>query len=107
MAPNTTPIEKAKIYTMKHAGYSNKEIQAALPGRHNFSDRQIKQIFNRFGEKENYYDVGHSTGRPRKLTEQDGRAAVCLLGTGQACNATDLQENHFPEVHVDTVKREL
>jgi len=47
---------------MKMAGFSNNEIRAALTGRHDLSNRQILRIFKKYGEKENYYDVGHSTG---------------------------------------------
>jgi hypothetical protein len=68
MAPNTTPTKRAKVCTMRAAGYSNDEIRAALIGRHDLSDCQISRIVKRYGEKENYYEVGHSTGRPRKLT---------------------------------------
>ena len=75
MAPNTTPTKRTKICTMRAAGYSNDEIQSALIGRHDLSDRQINRIVKRYGEKENYYEVGHSTGRPHKLTPRDTRIA--------------------------------
>lgn len=107
MAPNTTPTKRAKICTMWAAGYSHDEIRAALTGRHDISDRQILRIVRRYGEKENYYDVGHSTGRPRKLTPRDIRRACRHLSNQTAHDASDLQRNYFPEVSVDTIKHAL
>ena len=104
MAPNTTPTKRAIICTMKKAGSSHDNIQAALTGRHNISDCQINQIFARYGEKENYYDVGHSTGRPHKLTPRDVRVALRHLSNNDAHDASDLQRIYFPEVSVDTLK---
>jgi len=71
MAPYTTSAQKAVICTMRKAGYSNDEIRAALTGRHEITNRQILRIFKQYGEKENYEDVGHSTGRPHKMTPAD------------------------------------
>lgn len=107
MAPNTTPTKRAKICTMRAAGYSNEEIRSALTGHHDLSDRQINRIVKRYGEKENYYDIGHSTGRPRKLTPGDTRLALRHLSNQTAHDASDLQREYFPEVSVDTVKRTL
>src|SRR5687767_2912630 len=107
MAPWTTPTKKAKTITMKKAGRTNNEIKKALTGHNNISTSTINRIYKKYANKENYYDVGHPTGRPKKLTERDGRYTVRVLGEGKAANATDLQRNFFPEVSVDTVKREL
>jgi hypothetical protein len=92
---------------MRAAGYSNDEIRAALIGRHDLSDRQISRIVKRYGEKENYYEVGHSTGRPRKLTPCAMRIACRHLANQTAHDASDLQRKYFPEVSVDTIKRAL
>jgi hypothetical protein len=59
---------------MRAAGYSNDEIQAALTGHHDLSNHQIHRIIKRYGAKENYYDVGHSTSCPPKLTTCD----ICI-----------------------------
>lgn len=107
MPPHTTPTKKAKICTMKKAGYTNDEIRASLNGCHDITDRSINRIFKRYGEKENYYDVGQHSGRPKKLTDRDGRAALRHLANGTARNATELQQTFFPHVSVTTIKREL
>ncbi len=107
MAPNTTPTKRAKVCVMRAAGYSNDEIRAALIDRHDLSNRQICRIVKRYGEKENYYEVGHSTGRPRKLTPREMRIACRHLANQTAHDASDLQRKYFPEVSVDTIKRAL
>jgi len=107
MAPNTTPTKKAIICTMKKAGFSHDEIRDALPDRHDISNRQINRIFARYGDKENYYSVGHSSGRPRKLTPRDTRVALRHLANCDAHDASDLKRLYFPEVSVATVKRAL
>ena len=107
MAPNTTPTKKAIICTMKKAGFSHDEIRAALPDRHNITKRQINRIFVRYGDKENYYSVGHSSGRPRKLTPRDTRVALRHLANCDAHDASDLKRLYFPEVSVATLKRAL
>jgi hypothetical protein len=62
MAPNTTPTKKAKIVAWKSEGRSHDYIRAHLTSRHEISDHQIIRISRKYGEKENYYDVGHKTG---------------------------------------------
>lgn len=107
MAPITTPTKRAKICTMWAAGYTHNEIRDALTGRHDLSDRQILWIVKRYAEKENYYNVGHSTGRPRKLTPRDLRVACRHLSNQTAHDASDLQREYFPDVCVDTMKHAL
>jgi len=107
MAPNTTPTKRAKICTMRAAGYSNDEIRAALTGRHDLSDRQIYRIVKRYAEKENYYEVMPRTGRPHKLTPRDTRIALRHLSNTTAHDASDLQRVYFPDVSVQTIKRTL
>ena len=68
MSPYTTAVEKAIICTMKKLGSSHDDICAALADRHNITDWQILRIFRRYADKENYNEVGHSTGHPHKLT---------------------------------------
>ena len=107
MAPKTTPTKKAIICTMKKAGASHNDIRAALTGRHDLTDRSINRIFKRYAESEDYYNVGKSTGRPRKLMAEDSRLSVELLANGTARNATELQQKFFSQVHVHTIKRDL
>ncbi|KAJ7679860.1 hypothetical protein B0H17DRAFT_884495, partial [Mycena rosella] len=105
--PDTTPTKKARIVAWKREGKSHDWIREHLTGRHDISDRQIIRIFKRYGEEENYYDVGHRSGRPRKLGEQETRVAARHLANSTANNATDVQRQFFPEVHPVTVKRRL
>jgi hypothetical protein len=95
MAPNTTPTKKAKIMTWKREGRSHQWIREHLTGRNEISDRQIIRIFNRYNEKENYYDVGHKTGRPHKMNERETRNAARQLASGRAHDATHLREEFF------------
>jgi hypothetical protein len=107
MAPNTTPTKKVKIVAWKREGRSHDYIRMHLTGRHEISDRQIIRISRRYGEKENYYDVGHKTGRPPKMDKRETRFAVRQLATKRAHDTTHLQEQFYPDLHVDTVKRHL
>ena len=107
MAPNTTAAERAIICTLKRSGSSNDDIRAALVGRHDISDRQIKRIFARYGDKENYEEVGHSSGRPRKLSRRDVSVAFRHLSNQDCATASDVQREYFPQVNVVTVKRAL
>jgi len=107
MAPTTTAAEKAVICTMKKSGCSHDEIRAALLHHHSLSNRQINRIFKRYAGKENYDEVGHSTGRPPKLTPRARRVALRHLANGDARNATELRNEYFPDVSVDTVKSAL
>jgi hypothetical protein len=107
MAPNTTAAQRAVICTMKRLGSSNDDIRAALLGRQDISDRQIKRIFTRYGEKENYDEVGHSSGRPRKLSPRDIRIALRHLSNQDSGNASELQRGYFPQLNVITIKRAL
>ncbi|KAF8266447.1 hypothetical protein EI94DRAFT_1482220, partial [Lactarius quietus] len=105
--PNTTPTKKAIICLMKKSGHSHDEIHAALPGRSDISNHQINRIFKRYGEKENYYSVGHSSGHPHKLTPRDTRVGLRHLSNSNAHDASDLKRLYFPEVSVATVKHAL
>jgi hypothetical protein len=107
MAPNTTPTKKAKIIVWKREGRSHDWIREHLTGRNTISDRQINRIWNRYHEKENYYDVGQKSGRPHKMTERDTRSAARKLATRAVDNATHLQQQEFPDLSVKTVKRHL
>ena len=92
---------------MKQSGSSNNDIRAALVGRHDISDRQIKRIFTRYGEKENYDKVGHLSGRPHKLSPCDIRIALQHLSNQDSGNISELQRKYFPQVNVVTIKRAL
>lgn len=107
MAPNTTPTKWEKICNMRAAGYSNDEIWAALTSRYELSDWQISYIMKRYGGKEKYYEVGHSTGHPCKLTLCDAQIACQHLSNQTAHKASDLQHVYFLEVSVDTMKQAL
>jgi hypothetical protein len=76
MALNTTPTKKANIVAWKREGRSHDYIRAHLTGHHGISDRQIIRIWRKYDEKENYYDVGHKTGRLPKMDERDTRFVV-------------------------------
>lgn len=71
MARQTSPSSKTKIVEWRKAGKSHNWIREHLKGHNNISDRQIYRIERRYTEKENYNDVGKSTGRPRKLKPRD------------------------------------
>src|SRR6266568_5082146 len=107
MAPNTTAVQRAVICTMKRSGSSNDDIWAALVGRHDISDCQIKRIFTHYGEKENYDKVGHSSGRPHKLSPRDIHIALRHLSNQDSSNVSELQRKYFPQVNVVTIKRAL
>lgn len=107
MTPNTTAAERAVICTLKRTGHTHSEIRDALPNHHDISDRQIIRIFQCYGDKENYDEVGHSTGRPRKLSDRDMRQALRHLSNQDHSTASSLQRAFFPEVNVLMVKRTL
>jgi len=107
MSPQTTAAEKAIICTLKKRGISHDDIRATLKNHHDITDRQIIRIFQRYGDKENYDEVGHSAGRPHKLTPRDARVALRHLANCDAANATELRNTYFPEVSLETVKGAL
>ena len=104
MAPHTTAAEKAIICTLKKQGISHNDIHAALTNHHDITDQQIIRIFQWYTDKENYDEVGHSTGCPHKLTPRDTRVALWHLANCDAANATELRNSYFPEASVETVK---
>ncbi|KAJ6557049.1 hypothetical protein DFH09DRAFT_923233, partial [Mycena vulgaris] len=107
MPPNLTPTKKVRIVQWTKAGKSYDWIREHLTGRHDVSDATIWRIKRDYGEKENYYEVGKSSGRPHKLGPRDVRNAVRHLGNRSAQNATDLQRQFLPDANVKTVKREF
>ncbi|KAJ7115244.1 hypothetical protein C8R44DRAFT_928271 [Mycena epipterygia] len=107
MVRQISPSSKTKIVEWRKARKPHHWIREHLKGHHTLSDRQINRIQNRYTEKENYYDVGKSTGRPRKLEPRDERKAVRHLANKSVNNATELQHDFFPDLSVKTVKRAL
>jgi hypothetical protein len=107
MPPNTTAEQRAIICTLKRLGYTNDDIRANLPDRHDITNRAINYIFKRYADKENYNEVGHSTGCPRKLSKRDCRVALRHLANRDCHNATELCHEFFPELSIKTVKRAL
>ncbi|KAJ7837452.1 hypothetical protein B0H13DRAFT_1458876, partial [Mycena leptocephala] len=105
--PPTSPTTKCRIVEMKKAGKKTRDIQKTLSGHRKLTTRTIDRIWDRYGEKESYYDVGHRTGRPRKMDDRDRHIAKRQLANCNAQNATELQRGWFPDISVDTVKREL
>jgi transposase len=99
--------QHAIICTLKRLGYTNDEIRANLPNRHDITNRAINYIFKRYADKENYDEVGHSTGRPHKLSERDSRVALRHLANQDCRTATELRHEFFPQVSTITVKRAL
>jgi hypothetical protein len=100
MAPHTTAVEKAIICTMKKLGSSNDAVCAALIDHHNLTNQQINCIFACYGDKENYDPVGHKTGHPHKLTPHNRHVVLHHLANGDVANATELQNEYFPEVSI-------
>ena len=107
MAPTTTAAEKAVICTMKKSGCSHDEICTALLHHHSLSNWQINWIFKCYAEKKNYDKVGHSTSQPPNLTPHMRRVALPHPANGDARNATELRNEYFPDVSMDTVKSAL
>ena len=89
---------------MKKVGCSNDQICDALLDHHNPSNCQISWIFKRYGDKENYYSVGHKSGRPSLLGTCDVWIALRHLTNGNTHDASDLQRLYFPEISINTVK---
>jgi hypothetical protein len=107
MPPNTTTEQRAIICILKNLGYTNDEIRANLSNQHDITNRAINYIFKRYADKENYNEVGHSTGHPRKLSEWDGQVALQHLANQDCRNATELHQEFFPQVSTITVKQAL
>ena len=107
MPPNTTPEQRAIICVLKKLGHTNDNIRANLPNRHDITNCAINYIFKKYADKENYDEVGHSAGCPRKLSERDCRVALRHLANQDCRNATELRRELFPQVSTQTVKRAL
>jgi len=76
MPPNTTTEQCAIICILKNLGYTNNEIRANLSNWHDITNHAINYIFKRYADRENYNEIGHSTGHLRKLSERDGWVAL-------------------------------
>lgn len=103
MAPYSSPTKKARVVALRNKGFTNAEIQEEIP----LSKRQLGRIYEKYREKENFYNVGPKSGRPRKLNPRDVRAATRHLANCTAHDAADLQPQFFPDVSVWTLKRRL
>lgn len=98
-----TPTKRARIYTLKKQHVSNEKI-TALFGPHKAT---INRIVKEYDERGTHYPLKGRAGRPHKLTDRDGHRAARAIKSGKADTAVDVQQQLFPHVSAQTVRRSL
>ena len=99
----TTPTKKSRIVQLKDLGHTNRDVVE----KENVNPSTVSRIYGRYGKTQKFYEKKHRSGRPHKLNDYDIHIALRKLSNGSARNATDLQKKEFPNVSVNTLRREL
>ena len=96
---DTTAAQKSAIVTQKSLGMTNRQIA----DNENVSPSTVSRITNLYAETNDFEAKGTKTGQKHKMTNCNIHLACRILSTGHACNATDLQQQFFPNLHPDTI----
>ena len=99
----TSPTKKARIVLLRSEGVSEKEVAE----RYSVDRSTVNRIFKRNKESKNFYHTKEKSGRPRKITTHDVRIATRMLASTKAHDVADLQRQHFPNLHPDTIRKRL
>ena len=99
----TSPTKKARIVLLRSEGVSEKEVAE----RYTVDRSTVNRIFKRNKESKNFYHTKEKSGRPRKFTTHDVRIATRMLASTKAHDVADLQRQHFPNLHPDTIRKRL
>jgi transposase len=93
-----TPTKRAHVVTLKNYGRLFTKIGEEL----HCHPSTVYHTYQKWAEKENYYDITPGRGRPKCLDASDRRIACHLIKSGQAQTAADIQRDQFSgSSHVD------
>jgi hypothetical protein len=98
-----TPTKIAWVIQMQDQGDTFDEIADQLP----ISKSAACQNYHKYKGKDNYYYWEPKLGCPRKLSAHHCCLAVRKICGGQAHDASDLQQQEFPDVSARTVSQAL
>ena len=99
----TSPTKKAQIVLLRTQGVSEKEIAE----KYSVDKTTVNWIFKRYKESKDFYHTKMKSGCPRKFTTHDVRIAARTLASTQAHDVADLQRQHFPNLHANTIWKRL
>ncbi|CUA77042.1 similar to GF20795 [Rhizoctonia solani] len=103
MAIFTTDGQKSQILTLKGLGVSSKCVAKIVKVDHT----TVNRIYRRYQKPRIHYAPPIRTGCPRKMLPSDDRYAALALARMKFGNATRLQQEFFPDLHPETVRRHL
>lgn len=104
MVVQKSPSKRAHLLALKKMGYSDRAVAKELGGIHYTT---VNHIWRDYCNGRDIFKPKHSSGRPRKLSITESHWARLLLTRGLSKTAADLQQNYFPQVSVDTIRRRL
>ncbi|KAF8868986.1 hypothetical protein BD779DRAFT_1458573, partial [Infundibulicybe gibba] len=99
----TSPTKKARIVALKAEGLTDRNIASCF----SVHPTTVARIVKKYGTGTSFYHTAHKPGRPAKITDNDVRFAIRLLGACKAVDATDLQCQYFPHVTPQTIRARL
>ena len=99
----TSPTKKAQIVLLRSQGVSEKEIAE----KYSVDRSTVNHIFKKYKETKDFYYTKKKSGHPRKFTAHDVRIATRMLASTKAHDVADLQRQHFPNLHADTIRKRL
>ena len=103
MTKYTSPTKKARIVRYKAGGMSDTDIAKKF----RLHRTTITRINDRYAKSEDYYNIKHKSGRPRKFTTQDARYAVQMLASTDSHDIANLQRKYFPDINAETIRTRL
>ena len=90
-------MKKAQIVLLRSQGVPEKEIAE----KYSVNRSTVKQIFKKYKETKDFYHTKKKSGCTCKFMTQDVHIAVRMLASMRAHNVTDLQRQHFPNLHAN------
>ena len=97
--PYTSSMKKAQIVLIRKQGVSEKEIAI----KYSVDRSTVNQIVKKYNETKDFYHTKKKSGHTRKFTTHDVCIAARMLASTQAHDIADLQRQHFPNIHADTI----
>jgi Transposase/Homeodomain-like domain len=99
----TSPTKKAQIVLLRMQGVSEKEIAE----KYSVDRTTVNWIFKRYKESKDFYHTKKKSDCSHKFTTHDVRIAARMLASTRAYDVADLQRQHFPNLHADTIWKRL
>jgi transposase len=88
---------------LRTQGISEKEIAE----KYSVDRTTVNRIFKRYKETKDFYHTKKKSGHPCKFTTHDVCITARMLASTRAHDVADLQRQHFPDLHADTIWKRL